>query len=486
MRLDERAMACGSAKRLPSAAANVACVLELSHGGAYAQPSPRRAGPKLVEKHTLRERDAPGRLPAIDILRGLAIVWVVLFHVWGDIEFFPGAPSDYYDQLTDRVGEGDAWASLTALTDLLFRLGFQGVPLFMMISGISLTIAAYRADARPDWPRFFVQRFRKLMLPYWAGVVLTYGVMAGIAWRQASISDISFGDAFSGGVTISQYSVINVDRGAVWASFALVPRLIEDEWFFAPQLALWFVGLIAQYYLLFPLLFLLMRRAGVVAFLVVTFAITVGANWWIVDRYGAPEFKFALVTGWAPFRLFEFTSGMAIGWLLAAPSHERDRALAVVRHPATIALLIVLGFVAHTTGDLLIGRWTARYWQSMALPLSTLGLAMMVLPLLVRRPGGLEASVVMRGLILLGVMSYTLLIVSDAMRLVASQIRVETGEGAIWWTFLVGVYVPLTVLIAWPMAHLLGLMPQRRTPAPEVPERAPATGDEALAPAPAQ
>ena len=43
------------------------------------------------------------------------------------------------------------------------------------------------------------------------------------------------------------------------------------------------------------------------------------ANWWIVHEYGALELKFYLVTGWAPFRLFEFTAGMAIGWLLIAP-----------------------------------------------------------------------------------------------------------------------------------------------------------------------
>lgn len=430
-------------------------------------------------------------MPSIDILRGVAILWVVLFHIWGDIEFFPGAPSDYYTQLTDEVTDGNAWPAVTAFTDLLFRLGFQGVPLFMMISGISLTVAAYRAGDGLNWGHFFVQRFRKLLVPYWAGVALTYGVIAGIAWRQSTIGDVAYSDAFTGGVTISQYSVINIDWGVAYASFALIPRLIEDEWFFAPQLALWFVGLIAQYYLLFPLLFFVMRRVGVVPFLVATFTITVAANWWVVDQYGAPEFKFALVTGWAPFRLFEFTAGMAIGWLLAAPSRERQRVLALVRHPAVIVLLLLVGLAAHTAGDLLIGRWTARYWQSMALPLSTLGLAMLVLPLLARRPGAFEASVVMRGLIALGVMSYTLLIVSDAMRLVASQIRVETGQGVIWWVFLVALYVPLTVLLAWPMARVLGLMPRSRPiPVPSgSPDRsAPPVplADDTLASAPAQ
>ena len=427
--------------------------------------------------------DASGaRLPSIDILRGIAIVWVVLFHLWGDLEFFPGAPHLYYEQFTDKVGDGDAWASFTAFTDLVFRLGFQGVPLFMMISGISLTVAAYRSQPR-SWPTFLWRRFKKLMLPYWVGVALTYGVMAAIAWRQSAIGGMSFADAFTGGVTISRASVINVDWGVFFASVALLPRLIEKEWFFAPQLALWFVGLIAQYYILFPLLFSAMRRLGVVVFVVATFGLTVGANWWIVDTYGAPEFRFEMVTGWAPFRLFEFTAGMAIGWLIGAPSAERARTLAFVRHPAVVLCCIATGLAAHTAGDLMIGRWSVRYWQSTALPLSTLGLAMLALPLLVRRPGWFERTAPARFLTWIGVISYTVLIVSDAMRLVASQLRVEDVSEPLWWTFLVAVYVPVTLIIAWPMAWVLGLLPHRRVPArapaPE-PRREP---EEALAPA---
>jgi hypothetical protein len=59
-------------------------------------------------------------------------------------------------------------------------------------------------------------------------------------------------------------------------------------------------------------------------------------------------------------------------------------------------------------------------------------------------------------------MSYALLIVNDPMRLVASQLRLEEVPSAVWWTFLVAVYVPVSVALAWPLAHLLGLMPKKR------------------------
>lgn len=436
----------------------------------------------------MNEREAPARqrLVAIDILRGFAIMWVIVFHLWGDLEFFPGIPHSYYDQLTYQVREGrGAWAIFTSVTDLFFRDGFQGVPLFMMLSGTSLTIAAYQSCGAINWPRFFIKRFRKLMLPYWAGVALTYGVIAAIAWRQMA-GGTSFSAQFADGVTISQHSTIHIDGQVVFASVALIPRLLDAKYFFAPQLALWFVGLIAQYYLLFPLLFFAMRRIGVAPFLVLTFALTVGANWWVVDQYGAPEFKFAMVTGWAPFRLFEFTAGMAIGWLLAAPEEERGRWLAIARHPAVLLAVFAAGFAAHTQGDLLTGDWSVRYWQAVALPLVTLGLAMMSLPLLVKRPSRADRTLPVRALVFVGITSYGLLIINDAMRLVASQVRVEGVDGAGWWVFLVAVYVPVSVFLGWILSWALGLLPAPpRRPRPIVDAaEAPVPREEALAAAP--
>jgi hypothetical protein len=200
-----------------------------------------------------------------------------------------------------------------------------------------------------------------------------------------------------------------------------------------------------------------MKRAGVVPFLLITPAITVVANVWIVDQYRVPELKFWLVTGWAPFRMLEFTLGMAIGWLLASP--ERHRALAVVRHPFVLIAIVALGFAAHTFGGLLTGDPTTGYGQALAFPLSTLGLALLALPLLVKPPSRIDVTLPLRALATVGVMSYAILIVNDAMRLVASQIRVENPPDAVWWTFLIAAYVPLSILIAWPVAKMLGLMP---------------------------
>lgn len=426
---------------------------------------------------------APSRMVSIDLLRAFAISWVVLFHLWGDLEYFPGVPRIYYEQLWFQVDNARGpWAVFTSLTDLFFRKGFQGVPLFMMISGLSLTIAAYRAGDGLRWGGFLMARYRKLLVPYVVGVVLTYGVLLVIAWRQASLNDIPFADAFGHGTTISERTFIQIDGGVIFASLTLLPRLLRDDWFFAPQLALWFVGLLAQYYLLFPLLFVLMRKVGVVAFLLSTLAVTVAANAWAVHQYAALELKFFLVTGWAPFRLFEFTAGMGLGWLLIDP---RARTwLDHFRHPLVLAAGVGVGFVAMVAGDLLIGWWTfdqvvARdavlYWQALALPLVTLGLALIALPLLVRRPSRVDATLPVRALVGLGVMSYAVLIVNDAMRLVASQLRVEDLPDASWAAFLIVIYVPASIALAWPLARVLGLFPSRPSSAPPSSGRVPAT-----------
>ncbi len=429
-------------------------------------------------------REMGARMRGIDVQRRVAILWVVLFHLWGDIKFFPPVPRDYYTRFLDHVRDGaPLWHIVTAVTDIMLRDGFEGVPLFMMLSGASLTISAYRAGGDVSWPLFFWRRFRKLLLPYAAVVLLTYGVIVLIAWRQTQVSGGGFSAQFADGVTISRYTHLHIDGGVMLASFTLVPRLLWDKWFFAPQLALWFVGLIAQYYLLFPLLFVLMRRIGLVPFLALTFALTVGANAWALWQYRILELHFRLVTGWAPFRLFEFTAGMAAGAIIADPA--RRRVLDALRRPGAIAAMLFAGMAAHTYGDLMIGQWNLGYWQAFALPLMTMGLGLLALPLMTKRPSGADGWLPVRALAFVGVLSYALLIVNDPMRLVASQLRVEQVPAAIWWTFTVAVYVPLSVLLAWPLAHLLGLMPERPKDAPRRQPVAVERSDEAYAGAPA-
>ena len=112
---------------------------------------------------TTRTSAAPAsRLPFIDALRGIAALWVVLFH----------------------IGEGRQVAALqsvlpTWLDLAVFKAGHFGVPIFFVLSGfvIALSIGSDRVTARYG-ARFALRRAIRLDLPYWASIAVTLAFVA--------------------------------------------------------------------------------------------------------------------------------------------------------------------------------------------------------------------------------------------------------------------------------------------------------------------
>src|SRR5437868_4826080 len=81
--------------------------------------------------------------------------------------------------------------------------GCQGVPWLVVIRGVSLTLAEEGARGGLRGPGFFLARFGKLIVAYWASRAVAYGVMEAAAWRQLPIGDGSFADDSERGVSIS-------------------------------------------------------------------------------------------------------------------------------------------------------------------------------------------------------------------------------------------------------------------------------------------
>src|SRR2546430_2652712 len=91
------------------------------------------------------------RFAELDLLRGVAALWVVLFH---------------YTTQYSRLYVPDR-------RDLLgfeFPDGTLGVYLFFMISGFVIFMTLHRSERPLD---FVVSRFARLYPAYWAGIVLT-------------------------------------------------------------------------------------------------------------------------------------------------------------------------------------------------------------------------------------------------------------------------------------------------------------------------
>jgi len=103
------------------------------------------------------------RLESIDGLRGIACLFVLLYH-----------SSDSFGKI--------AWPRLSlggfALTQAhFFAYGYGGVDLFFVLSGFCL---AYPIVSRPDravnWKQYAINRVRRIVPPYWAAMLLFGGM----------------------------------------------------------------------------------------------------------------------------------------------------------------------------------------------------------------------------------------------------------------------------------------------------------------------
>jgi peptidoglycan/LPS O-acetylase OafA/YrhL len=410
------------------------------------------------------------RLASIDVLRGLAIMWVLLFHLWVDMKLVAVEPAEYYKRFGERLADGEVGRLGTSLIDAVCRIGFQGVPLFMMLSGLSLYLATSRGGGI-DLRRFFTQRLRRILVPYWAGFgVFMLGVV-GVAGARAFIHDHSFGDFYHYGVTIAAYHRIDIGWDETFASLALFPRLMRDEWFGVAPGSLWFVVIIVQYYALFPLLRRALDRVGPAMFVGAALAVTIVAKGWLIATYGgleqSPAFRYD--SGIALFRIYDFALGMTLGYLLV---HRRKLLQEYTGTAFDIAGILFLGALLQIGGTLLDDR--QAYVNTLGAPMVVTGLTLLALPLIVREPAHALATAPLRLIAWIGVISYAVLIMNEPVRLVASALRVEDIPSAAWWLFLTAVYVPATLLLAWPFAVLVGLAPRRRDGAERQPTAEPA------------
>jgi len=398
-----------------------------------------------------------GRLITIDILRGLAILWVVVYHLWvGSGEHFViQLPRVYYERFGERLREGDAIAALTAFTDLVFRLGYNGVTIFMILSGMSLTISAMRSPRPISLLRWYPLRLRKLLIPYWVAWCLYLATLATVALYRIHADGGTFSHNF-------QYLGLshNMDFGRARAGLLIIPRAFDARYLAAPSPTLWFVVVLVQYYLLFPLLLPLLRRVGSVPFTAMALAVSVAASAWLISDYGSLAARANWWRMWCPFRLFEFGIGMVIGYAMV--EHPRALRRAFSPTPAVMAL-IVLGLGMHTWGSWIDVH--SGYWDAISYQLVAAGFAALLLAVVVARPGSILTSPPLRLIAWIGTISYAVLIVNESFLYLSYYFVIYGYQWSVgWWFFIVVLYVPLTVILAYPLAVVLGLVPKPSRP----------------------
>ncbi len=168
------------------------------------------------------------RLPYLDGLRGLAASFVVVSHSWSTV--FPSGRTQ-----RTRVELLTAWMGL----------GHYAVSVFIVISGFSLGLVAWRNGL--SWPggtkAFLRGRFRRIVPAYWAAIVFGAGLGATVLAHKD-------GTLWDGAIPIRLSGVVD---------HAL---LLQDVHWAGPagSTAFWSLAVEFHIYLLFPFLLVWLRR----------------------------------------------------------------------------------------------------------------------------------------------------------------------------------------------------------------------------------
>ncbi|MGY4773489.1 acyltransferase family protein, partial [Kribbella sp. CWNU-51] len=352
-----------------------------------------------VEDETPVRAPDRGRLAGLDGLRGLAALYVLLFHCW--LLTYPGFPTNH----------GPAW-----LGWLLY--GHLAVVFFLVVSGFSLAVG----PARHGWrlsggPSLFARRRAwRILPPYWAALVFSLVVAWAVTPQPHSVAPTAR--------TVAVYGLLLQD-------LAVAPT---------PNGAFWSIAVEAELYVVFPLLLLLRRRLGAAVLLAVATVPMIVAALLLPSLPGVPPVD--KLSGLTPQLAPLFALGVAGAGILVAG----DRVRRLPWH--WLAALAALPVVVLAAGAGTV--WTVRhyFWVDLAI-----GPAMVLLLMAVTtgRPALLVRLLDNRLVRGLGTFSYSLYLVQLPIVVVVSRVvkahhLVPAGQPTFALTLAVA--VPLTLALA--------------------------------------
>ncbi|MDP9929196.1 acyltransferase family protein [Variovorax paradoxus] len=216
----------------------------------------------------------------IQILRGIAVLLVVCFHLG-----FPG-----------------------------FASGFLGVDVFFVISGYLMAVM-YDPTKKAD---FFAKRAKRLLPAYFA-VVLATLMLAAIMTTPNEYSQVSDQTVFA------TFFASNI---GLWYENSYF-----DKSAFRPLLHLWSLGVEIQFYLLVPMLYWFFKKLKASYFLV---AVASAVLCFVIVGL-SPKTSFF----WMPLRLWEFLAGYGVAKYLSNMRAHKGRAWTWLGAAAMLAIVSI-------------------------------------------------------------------------------------------------------------------------------------------------
>jgi len=292
------------------------------------------------------QRGSAKLLSWVDWMKGVAITWIFITHaveaVFGGA--YLGNPNENWPPLVDRIAQ---WAPLHGfglwnIPVNIWRyfgwLGDQGVSLFIIISGFGLTWGLLSKNEKTlNIPLFYKNRFLRIYPLWWSIHILFLAL--------SSITDLKGLD-------------ISIKDPNFLLSFLGIRSFPGTFFYFAP--AWWYIGLVIQLYLVFPILWSAITRLGpaqfllfscLAGFIVRTAVILLGIEIGLF-LYGAAIF----IT-----RLPEFAFGMSFAyWLFNDPGKVNRYfislpAFAVAMLTYIIGTILSLTWVGMIVAPFLVG-----------------------------------------------------------------------------------------------------------------------------------
>lgn len=219
---------------------------------------------------------------------------------------------------------------------LVANAGAQGNHIFFILSAFGLTLALSRkanSENRQDWNQWFSYRAKKILIPYYisviliVGFILLYGYVSGDVAGKSKRMNLNFDTVLS---TVFLYR--NFIGGHSTA--------INTPW--------WFAITILQFYLLFPILYGVLRKFGWKAVAISSFAINAGYIFFYAVILGSTNNAFNCF----PLRfIFSFSSGIILCHFFLKDGSAFSKMLTGIKPVIAGIALEVVGIYLSLQGD---------------------------------------------------------------------------------------------------------------------------------------